>query len=143
MIKKYLLFTILILSVITIKAQSSDKEITSEFFKIFQTEPMKAMDYAFSTNKWMERNIDGVENLKNKFKDLLPLIGEYYGHQMITQKKIGEDFKLVSYILKYDRQPVRFTFVLYKPNNKWQLQNLNWDVDLDDEIVESAQQNRN
>ena len=104
---------------------------------------MKAMDYAFSTNKWMERNIDGVENLKNKFKDLLPLIGEYYGHQMITQKKIGEDFKLVSYILKYDRQPVRFTFVLYKPNNKWQLQNLNWDVDLDDEIVESAQQNRN
>ena len=128
---------------VELKAQTSEKEIPIEFFRIFKTEPMKAMDYAFSTNSWMERNIDGVESVKAKFKDILPLIGDYYGYEMITEKKIGNNLKLISYILKYDRQPIRFTFVLYKPQDKWQVQNLNWDVDLDDEIEESAKQNRN
>lgn len=100
------------MSSVRLFAQTSEKEIPIEFFRIFKTEPMKAMDYAFSTNIWMERNI-------------------------------GNNLKLISYMLRYDRQPMRFTFVLYKPKNKWQVQNLNWDVDLDDEIEESANQNRN
>jgi len=138
-----LIFIIIATSLVELKAQTSEKEIPIEFFRIFKTEPMKAMDYAFSTNSWMERNIDGVESVKAKFKDILPLIGDYYGYEMITEKKIGNNLKLISYILKYDRQPIRFTFVLYKPQDKWQVQNLNWDVDLDDEIEESAKQNRN
>jgi hypothetical protein len=124
-------------------AQNTENDITAEFFRIFQGDPMKAMDYAFSTNKWMERNIDGVENVKSKFKDLLPLIGDYYGYEKITEKAIGKDLKLVSFLVRYDRQPVRFTFVFYRPNEKWQVQNLNWDVGLDDELEESAKQNRN
>ncbi|WP_340200932.1 hypothetical protein [Ascidiimonas sp. W6] len=130
-------------SIQNINAQSSEKEIVTEFFRQFNDEPMKAIDYAFSTNKWMERNVDGVESLKTKFKDILPLIGDYYGYELITEKSIGENLKLLSYLLKYDRQPLRFTFVLYRPNKVWQLQNLNWDVNLDDELEESAKQNRN
>ncbi|WP_435416611.1 hypothetical protein [Polaribacter aestuariivivens] len=144
--KKITLLLLIIISVTSItelSAQSSEKEITTEFFRVFETEPMKAMDFAFSTNKWMERNIDGVESLKTKFKDILPLIGDYYGYEMITEKSAGNNLKLISYMLKYDRQPVRFTFVLYKPNNKWQVQNLNWDLDIDDELEESAKLNQN
>lgn len=100
------------------------------------------MDYAFSTNKWMERNKDGIESVKTKFKDIVPLIGQYYGFELITEKNIGDNLKLQSYVARYDRQPVRFTFILYKPNDKWQVQNLNWDVNVDDEIEESAKQNR-
>ncbi|MEP0262882.1 hypothetical protein [Dokdonia sp.] len=137
-----LLVSITIAFITKVNAQSSEKEITSEFFKVFQSEPMKAMDYAFSTNKWMQRNIDGIESLKTKFKDLLPLIGDYYGYELITEKSIGKNLKLISYMLKYDRQPVRFTFVLYKPNEIWQVQNLNWDVNIDDELEESAKQDR-
>jgi hypothetical protein len=144
--KKITLLLLIIISVTFItelNAQSSEKEITTEFFRVFENEPMKAMDYAFSTNKWMERNIDGIESLKTKFKDLLPLVGDYYGYELITEKSIGKNLKLISYMLKYDRQPVRFTFVFYKPNEVWQVQNLNWDVSLDEELEESAKQNRN
>lgn len=139
-----LVFTLLIGTFLTdLKAQTSEKDITSEFFRVFENEPLKAMDYAFSTNSWMERNIDGIESLKTKFNDLLPLIGDYYGYEIITEKNVGENLKLISYMLKYDRQPVRFTFVMYKPNEKWQVQNLKFDVDIDNEIEESANQNRN
>ncbi|MGB1268193.1 MAG: hypothetical protein ACPG45_00480 [Flavobacteriaceae bacterium] len=139
-----LLVLIISLTFITkLNAQSSEKDITTEFFRIFENEPMKAMDYAFSTNKWMERNIDGIESLKTKFKDLLPLVGNYYNYELITEKSVGKNLKLISYMLKYDRQPVRLTFVMYKPNDLWQVQNLNWDVSLDDELEESAKQNRN
>lgn len=134
----YLVLIILITFITELNAQSSEQGITTEFFRVFQNEPMKAMDYAFSTNKWMEKNIDGTESLKTKFKDLLPLIGDYYGYELITEKSIGKNLISISYMLKYEREPVRFIFVLYKPNEIWQLQNLKWDVKLDDEIKESV-----
>ncbi|MFT4838563.1 MAG: hypothetical protein ACI9IZ_001581 [Nonlabens sp.] len=145
MIKKITLLTLIFFTITfnDLKAQTSEKEITTEFFKIFNSDPLKAMDYAFSTNKWMGRNEDAVANLKNQFKNLLPLVGDYYGYELITEKTIGESYKLASYMIKYDRQPLRFTFIFYKPNNKWQLQNLKYDDSLDDEIEEAAKQNRN
>lgn len=127
----------------SLQAQNSEKDIPEKFFTIFENDPLKAIDYVFSTNKWMERNIDGIENLKNKYKDLLPLIGEYYGYEKITEKNVGENLVLISYLLKYDRQPIRFTFVLYRPDKTWQIQNFNFDDNIDDELEEAAKQDRN
>lgn len=134
---------IVLISNFELNAQTSEKEITTEFFRLFKTNPIQAFDYAFSTNKWLKRDIDGIENLKNQFKNLIPLVGEYYGYEIINEKKIGENYKLISYMIKYDRQPLRFNFIFYKPANKWQLQNLNYDDKLSDEIKEAAKQNRN
>ena len=47
-----------------IQAQSGAEKITEEFFRQYALDTMKAFDYAFSTNKWMERNQDAVDNLK-------------------------------------------------------------------------------
>lgn len=126
---------------IQVRAQTNDKEIIKEFFEVFENDPIQALEYAFSTNPWMARNVDGVESVKNKFADLLPLIGDYYGWETITEKKIGENYKLVSYMVRYDRQPLRLTFIFYKPNDKWQVQNLQYDDNLDDELEEAAKQN--
>ena len=41
-------------------------------------------------------------------------------------------------MVKYDRQPMRFTFKLYKPNDKWILFSFKIDVDLDDELEQAA-----
>lgn len=126
-----------------LNAQNSEKKILTEFFSIFETSPMKAFDYAFSTNKWLEQNVEGIEAVKSKFKELLPMIGDYYGYEIIAQKNAGINLKLVSCLLRYDRQPVRFIFLFYKPKDKWQVQNFNWDIDVDDDLKEAASQNRN
>ena len=146
MSKKIILTIFIVISatiIAKLNAQSSEKDIVTEFFRIFENEPIKAIDYAFSTSKWMEKNTDGLESIKAKFSDILPLIGDYYGYDLIIEKSIGRNLKMQSYMLKYDRQPVRFTFILYNPNGKWQVQNLKWDLDISEELMESAKQNRN
>ncbi|CAL2102228.1 protein of unknown function [Tenacibaculum sp. 190130A14a] len=86
----------------------------------------------------IDRNKDGIENVKSQLTNFLGLVGDYYGHEKITDKSIGKSYKLVSYMVKYDRQPIRFTFVFYKPKDKWQVQNFRFDDNLDDELRESG-----
>lgn len=140
--RKIKLLTLLIVTVLStniLKAQTTTEEITTEFFKTYEKSPQKAVDYVFGTNKWMmDRNKDGIENVKTQLTSFLGLVGDYYGYEKITEKSVGESYKLVSYMIKYDRQPVRFTFVFYKPKDRWQVQNFQYDDNLDDELEESG-----
>ena len=142
MYRKIKFLTLLIVAVLSTnisKAQSTTEEITARFFETYEKSPQKAVDYAFGTNKWMmDRNKDGIENVKTQLTSFLGLVGDYYGYEKITEKSVGESYRLVSYMLKYDRQPVRFTFIFYKPKDKWQVQNFQYDDSLDDELEESG-----
>jgi len=89
-------------------AQTTTKEITDKFFSIYATDPSKAVDYGFSTNKWLERKQDDVANLKSKLKNLIDLCGEYYGYELLSEKTAGQNIKLVTFIVRYDREPIRF-----------------------------------
>lgn len=140
---KYLISSFLIVFIFVthdLHGQTGDEAITEDFFRQYALDPMKAFDYAFSTNEWMERNQDAVDNLKNQYSNLLPLIGNYYGYDLVTEKSRGEHLKVRSYMLRYDRQPIRLTFVLYKPKDRWQVQNLKYDDKLPDELEESTKQ---
>ena len=138
-IKLLTFLIVIILSTNILKAQSTTEEITTEFFKTYEKSPQKAVDYVFGTNKWMiDRNKDGIENVKSQLTNFLGLVGDYYGYEKITEKSVGKSFKLISYMIKYDRQPMRFTFVFYKPKDKWQVQNFQFDDNLDDELEESG-----
>jgi hypothetical protein len=120
-------------------AQSNTDEIIIEFFKIYEKSPTNAVDYIFGTNKWaLERNKDAIENVKTQLNSSLKLVGDYYGKEKITEKSVGESLKLISYMLKFDRQPIRFTFTFYKPKDKWQILNFKFDDNLDDELEESG-----
>ena len=121
-----------------IKAQTDHMDIVDEFFTLYAIDPMKAFDYAFATNKWMERNQDAVDNLKNQFNNLLPLIGNYRGYELIVEKSIGDNLKMASFMARYERQPIRLTFVFYRPHKTWQVQNLKYDDRLSNEIEESG-----
>ncbi|WP_375238099.1 hypothetical protein [Aurantibacter sp.] len=139
--KKIILITFVLFISNSLKSQTSTDEILNKFFVIYEASPFEAVDYVYSTNKWMERNIDGIEDVKNKMRTFLGLVGEYYGYEEIVQNSIGEKYKLVSYIVKYDRQPLRFTFIFYKPKDKWQVQNFRFDDNLSDELTELSKIN--
>ena len=136
---RFLAVLVFCLSLLFSSAQTSIDEITTEFFSLYSKSPQKAIDYAFSSNKWMmDRKKDTVESIKRKVAGDIELLGKYYGYEKITSKSIGDSFVLVSFMVKYDRQPIRFTFVFYMPDNKWQLQNFKYDVALDEELEEAA-----
>ena len=111
-----------------------------DFFNIYRTESVSdALDKLYQTNQWVQRNLDAVTKLKNEMEGLnLDYVGKCYGYELITEKSISDSYILQSYLVKYDRQPIRFTFQFYKPENEWRIYAFKFDANLDDELEESA-----
>jgi len=118
--------------------QTIEKEITDKFFLIYEKEPIKAVDYAFSTNKWFERKLDGIAELKSGLKNLIDLCGEYSGYELLSKKTAGQNITIMTFIVKYDREPIRFTFYLYRAKDKWRVNNFSYDEDVDKDLIEAG-----
>ena len=122
-----------------VHAQSTINEITVKFFTLYETSPKDAVNYAFGTNKWiLDRKKDDIANVNTQLTSIIGLIGDYYGYEKIAEKSVGYSYVLISYLVRYDRQPLRFSFVFYKPNDKWQVQNFQFDDAMDDELEEAG-----
>nr|WP_294776280.1 hypothetical protein [uncultured Flavobacterium sp.] len=137
--KKIILIPILLLLTLPTFGQSNPDELINNFFKEYSKTPSKAVEDIYATNPWTVRLRDGIETMKNEVsKYTIDYVGKYYGYELIIKKQFSESFILYSYMVKYDRQPMRFIFEFYKPNDKWTLFSLKIDSDLDTEIEESA-----
>jgi len=128
-----------ILTTVSALGQSEPEDLIKKFFKEYEEEgAFVALDNLYSNNKWMSTNQEAVDNLKTQLNDINNVVGEYYGYEPITKKTMGKSFVLYSYLVKYDRQPIRFTFEFYKPNDKWMTFYFAFDENLDEELEESA-----
>jgi hypothetical protein len=134
--KASIFFTGLILLCSLIYAQETTETITRDFFVSFKNDPGVAYVTLFNGIKWIDRTT--VETNKTEFTQFLTDIGAYCGNELIATKKIGESYQLKSFLVKYERQPIRFTFLLYKPQDKWVIQNFSWDSDLENELYQSS-----
>jgi hypothetical protein len=118
--------------------QTTSEEIIEHFFQVYKKDPSAAVDDFFSHNKWISGKKDDVTNLKVQLKNWIDQVGEYHGYELITEKSIGNSYKLFSYLIKYDREPIRFMFLLYKPADTWQTQSFSFNHNMDDELEEAA-----
>jgi len=137
---KLITTVVIILFTAQVNAQSTPEDLSNLFFKTFEEKgSTDALDELYSTNTWINKAPDAVLNLKNQMEGLHEdYIGKYYGYEFITEKKISESFVLRSYLVKYDRQPLRFTFQFYKPNDIWKAYSFQYDGNLSSELEESA-----
>lgn len=136
---KRTLILLMILASNNLFAQSSPQTLIDTFFATYEKDAGKAVKDLYASNKWTERikdDIDKVVGTVNGFTE--SYMGKYYGQELITTKTFSESFVLYSYLVKYDRQPIRFIFKFYKPNDKWVLYSYALDDNLDDEIQEAA-----
>lgn len=108
-------------------AQNNPEDILDPFFDTFKNDMNAAIDYLFSTNELIDGNQEGVQSVKDRLEMSRKLLGNYYGHELIKIEEAGESYLRYTYSLKYDRQPVKIIIVLYKANDKWKVQNLNFD----------------
>lgn len=135
-----LLTAFLLLIGTSIYAQNTPTEMVGRFFEEYQNEGVsEALDNLYGTNKWMERNQDAISNLKSQMQGLNEdYVGKFYGYELIVEKKLSESYLLLSYLVKYDRQPLRFTFQFYMPDQNWIVYSFKYDGNIDDEIEEAA-----
>ncbi|MGB7784580.1 MAG: hypothetical protein WBL27_00635 [Salinimicrobium sp.] len=120
-------------------AQSGPENLIEDFFTTYKKDAGQALRDIYATNAWTNRikdDIDKMVGAVNGFTE--SSMGEYYGYELITTKKFSESFVLYSYLVKYDRQPIRFIFKFYKPDDKWKLYSFSFDDNVDDEIQEAA-----
>jgi hypothetical protein len=127
---KNFVFALLIsLSVAPAYAQeTSYNAVIEKFFTTFKKDgPDKAIDYIFSTNPYLDQSSEQVTTIKLKLATAVAVIGDYYGYEAVIVKEIGMSMAIGTYMVKYKRQPLFFTFVLYKPDKTWQIQTLRFD----------------
>jgi hypothetical protein len=121
-------------------SQSSPDEIVETFFKAYQEQgSTEALNELYKSNKWIDINGAAMMNLKEKMETLtIDFVGEFNGYELIVEKKLADSFILRSYLVKFERQPIRFTFQFYRPDKTWKIQNFSYDGDIDEEIAEAA-----
>lgn len=114
-------------------------DVVNSFFDIFEEKGSdQAIGYLFSTNKWNSGSEEQIKEVKKELKKTTDQLGKFYGFEYIGTTSINDDLIQYTYLVKYDRQPLRFTFTLYKPVDKWQIQNFHFDYNIIEELKEKA-----
>ncbi|MBN7811262.1 hypothetical protein J0A68_09855 [Algoriphagus sp. H41] len=108
-------------------AQKGPEEIVNQFFDSYKVSPSGAVDELLNSNTWMAENQGALNQVKTQLNNAVQLIGDYKGFEKISEVKKGESLVQLIYFVRYDRQPLRFVFLFYKPDDQWRIQNFLFD----------------
>ncbi|MEO6851354.1 MAG: hypothetical protein ABI203_01545 [Mucilaginibacter sp.] len=118
--------------------QGTPADISKKFFEIYSTKPMDAIDFIFSGEKNSKDLKESITSIKKNLNATINIDGGYNGYELITEKNVGSTLKLMSYMAKYDKQPVRFVFIYYKPKDVWKVYTFEFNTNMDDELNVAA-----
>lgn len=139
LIRQILIATLILIPTFYTIAQTPD-ELVKTFFAEYKEKGVdESLDNLYATNPWIRENNEAVKNLKTQLNAMNEgLVGKQRGHEPIARKTLGDSLILMSYLMKFDRQPIRFTFQFYKPLDKWMLYSFKFDDSFDNELEESS-----
>ena len=113
--------------------------LIQKFFKQFEAGKINdAIDELYSTNKWATQQQDLVQNIKTQFAGVSGLVGQFRGRELVGTTTVGGRVVHVTYLALYDRQPLRFEFQFYKPQDAWIIYSFSFDTKLSDELEAAA-----
>jgi len=76
-------------------AQEKPEDITAHFFQLFQEQSSDAaVDYFFSTNKWLNNDKTSQDNIKLQLKKGIAMLGQYYGYELIEKIVYTENYMM-------------------------------------------------
>lgn len=137
---------IMLLVVMTSCAQSQksgdddSRKIVETFFVTYEKGGAdNALNELFSTNDYFYRlPANSIDDLRKELETHEKTMGKYCGYEIIAKRIVGKSVIHYSCIVNYELQPLRFSFTLYKPKDKWMIYNFKFDSEITDEIEESA-----
>ncbi len=119
-------------------ADDDGQELIDNFFEMYKNRGYEvALKYSWSTNKWMPATGDAMNNIAVRLGKQVAVMGEFIGQEQLKSRKVGSRFRIVSYLVYYQRDPMRFTFELYKNNDGWEFTDVEFDTKFDEEVEES------
>jgi len=114
------------------------ESIIEQFFLDYRKGQIEqAIIFLFSSNEYVDMENEEIKKLKSNMKETAEALGTYYDEVLINKVSITDAYVLYSYMVKYDRQPLRFSFLFYKANDKWRMQNFSYDDELGNELEEA------
>ena len=130
-----LLTALLTLTTLLAVAQDTPEQIIEKFFQDYdKEEPGPALDNLYSKMPYKEKIQVRLDTMRAQFIKLQDVVGEYHGHSMIANKDLANCLSVYSYLVKFEMQPVRFTFEFYKPKAVWRLNSFTYDDNVIDEL---------
>ena len=125
---------------LSLPGQSTTEDLIASFFTTYAESTDQALDDLFATNPWMSGNSSGTENVKLRIRESAKLMGGFVGTEKLAEQVLGASLKTVIYMVKYERQPLRFTFQFYKPREEWMIYNFSFDEELGEEMEDAIKQ---
>ena len=125
---RFVLFLLAVVLAMPAQAQSPEEQV-QRFFELYAAEGEASVDSFFTNNPYIEKNREGVDGLKAQLRDVLGLVGPFRGYEVVAIRALGE--RLVNYlvVVGHDRQPLRFAFTFYRPQDVWQAQPFRYNDD--------------
>ena len=120
---------------------SEPEKIANSFFRTYATDgPNKAIRQLFSANKYISSQ--STDTVAIGLERLSKNLGDYQGYELIGKKSYGKAISYLSYVVKYSRQALRFTFECYNPGDGWRLQNFRYETEFLREFDEAVKPHR-
>ena len=136
-IKLVALAILLFIACNDLNAQTGIDEFTDTYFTLLEKSPEKAFDFLTKDIK-VRAGQESTENMKKQILFAASQSGVFYGHEKIMERSIGSSLKLLSFLLKYEKDAARLTTIFYKPADQWILFEYRFDANLVQELKESA-----
>ncbi len=106
-----------------------------EFFELYKSGKInEAVDSIYKSNKYVSSIPDQIINVKNQLSSLKGLVGEINNIGKIDTYAVGDDFVHITYLVTYDRQPIRYEFQFFKVKEGWRVYSFSFDDELTGEI---------
>jgi len=132
----------LIATLLSLNTFASDYQSEiDEFFKLYKNGKVnEAVDSIYKSNKYVSSIPDQIINVKNQLSSLKGLVGEINNIGKIDTYAVGDDFVHVTYLVTYDRQPIRYEFQFFKVKEGWRVYSFSFDDELTGEIKALARE---
>jgi hypothetical protein len=120
----------------TKKSTDADKErinaVCDKFMEIFgKGQYTEAMDLLKQNSVIEQEKIDTLRaTIKEQMAKAIPAYGKMISSEFIIERKVKDFLTKRFYILKFDRNILKFDFTLYKSTNGWTITSFSYDDNL-------------
>jgi hypothetical protein len=115
------------------RPQSEAEKFVEKFFSNYKKEgPRTSLKMILSSNKYISSSV--ADTVAIKLERLANGLGHFQGFEKVNEVCYGESIFLLTYLVKYTQQPLRFKFKFYQPGNGLRLQDFSFESDFLDEV---------